>query len=397
MPRPAPPRAQAIGRRSWQRQPLDGRALRWLYNTAVSKNPQQLKFPFARWTAAMVQTLIAERFEVNLSHSSVCRLLDQPQLSAQRPLWRAYQQDPEAVKGWVEKDYSALRRRAKREGAQQRNGDIGSPRSLGLTNASRSSSKIRLFLHQRYASAAGAADATRLQFVPGRQFLQSAANRTGCNARRCRHCRDAAIANGAHLTRGEQATLAFAQMRRKSDKALANRSGIYPPTGVPNTSSPGNPAPQVNLRLSIQLSPDAPIAKVVPAVVHLQFGDKTPGALGAGADFPMYRISPCCPSSATAAAWRTLATSSPTKTSLCFPMARPPALGLGPRRRAPSRSLAQCRASHPTNRTDMRTYCAANWTRCALRDSSRGELSVDVAHRRVWLWMVRRPRRGGGS
>ena len=46
----------------------------------------------------MVQTLIADRFAVLLSHSSVCRLLIQLGLTAQRPLWRAYQQDPEAVK-----------------------------------------------------------------------------------------------------------------------------------------------------------------------------------------------------------------------------------------------------------------------------------------------------------
>jgi len=97
---------------------LDGRALRWIYNTVANKNLQQLKFPFALWTAAMVQTLIAERYNVQLSHSSVCRLLDQLGLSAQRPLWRAYQQNPEAVKRWLEKDYPAIRRRARREGAQ---------------------------------------------------------------------------------------------------------------------------------------------------------------------------------------------------------------------------------------------------------------------------------------
>jgi transposase len=97
---------------------LDGKALRWIYNAVANKNPLQFKFPFALWTAAMVQTLIGERFEVQLSHSSVCRLLDQLGLSAQRPLWRAYQQNPEAVKRWLEKDYPAIRRRAKREKAQ---------------------------------------------------------------------------------------------------------------------------------------------------------------------------------------------------------------------------------------------------------------------------------------
>jgi transposase len=97
---------------------LDGVALRWIYKAVSDKNPLQFKFPFALWTAAMVQTLIAERFEVHLSHSSVCRLLIQLGLTAQRPLWRAYQHDPKAVERWLKKDYPAIRRRAKRENAQ---------------------------------------------------------------------------------------------------------------------------------------------------------------------------------------------------------------------------------------------------------------------------------------
>ena len=97
---------------------LDGSALRWIYNTVANKNPQQLNFPFALWTAAMVQTLIANRLDIHLSHSSVCRLLNQLGLTAQRPLWRAYQQDPERVKRWLETDYPAIRRHAQRAGAQ---------------------------------------------------------------------------------------------------------------------------------------------------------------------------------------------------------------------------------------------------------------------------------------
>lgn len=97
---------------------LDDRALRWLYRTVVEKTPQQFRFAFALWTAAMVQALILERFGVRLSRSSVTRLLTQLGLSAQRPLWRAYQQDPEAVQQWLAKEYPAIQRRAKREGAQ---------------------------------------------------------------------------------------------------------------------------------------------------------------------------------------------------------------------------------------------------------------------------------------
>jgi transposase len=97
---------------------LDGQAMKWIYETIAAKSPLQLKFPFALWTAAMVQQLIKSRFSVKLSHSSVCRLLNQLGLSAQRPLWRAYQQDPETVERWKNEEYPRIRRRARRLGAQ---------------------------------------------------------------------------------------------------------------------------------------------------------------------------------------------------------------------------------------------------------------------------------------
>jgi len=66
----------------------------------------------------MVQELIKKHLGVKLSRSSVYRLLGQLGLSAQRPLWRAYQQDPEAVRKWVEEEYPEIRREAKRVGAE---------------------------------------------------------------------------------------------------------------------------------------------------------------------------------------------------------------------------------------------------------------------------------------
>ncbi len=96
---------------------LDARALEWIYDTVVGQSPLQWKFPFALWTAAMVRELIAKQFRVRLSPGSVGRLLGQMGLSAQRPLWRAYQQDPEAVRRWKEEEYPKLRRRAGRLGA----------------------------------------------------------------------------------------------------------------------------------------------------------------------------------------------------------------------------------------------------------------------------------------
>lgn len=97
---------------------LNAAAMRWIYETVATKSPLQLKFPFALWTAAMVQKLIHSQLSIKLSHSSVCRLLNQLGLSAQRPLWRAYQQDPQAVERWQREQYPRIRQRARRRGAQ---------------------------------------------------------------------------------------------------------------------------------------------------------------------------------------------------------------------------------------------------------------------------------------
>lgn len=108
---------------------LDAKALRWLYQTVTGKSPQQLKFPFALWTAPMVATLIRRRFGVSLSRSSVSRLLTQLGLSAQRPLWRAYQQDPAQVERWLQAEYPKIVALAQRQHAQIFFGDEAGVRS----------------------------------------------------------------------------------------------------------------------------------------------------------------------------------------------------------------------------------------------------------------------------
>lgn len=108
---------------------LDGKALKWIYNTVTMKNPLQLKFPFALWTSRMIRELIYKRYRIKLSRSSVCRLLGQLGLSAQRPLWRAYQQNPEVVQKWIDEEYPKIRRQARRVGAEIYFGDEAGVRS----------------------------------------------------------------------------------------------------------------------------------------------------------------------------------------------------------------------------------------------------------------------------
>ena len=65
----------------------------------------------------MVRELIRREFGVRLSEVSVGRLLRKLGLSPQRPLYRAYQQNPEAVRRWKTEVYPQLRTEAAQAGA----------------------------------------------------------------------------------------------------------------------------------------------------------------------------------------------------------------------------------------------------------------------------------------
>src|SRR5919201_75933 len=65
----------------------------------------------------MVRELIRREFGVRLSEPSVGRLLRKLGLSPQRPLYRAYQQNPEAVARWKAEAYPQIRAEAAQLGA----------------------------------------------------------------------------------------------------------------------------------------------------------------------------------------------------------------------------------------------------------------------------------------
>jgi transposase len=96
---------------------LSGAQLQRVYTLVVGGDPRQLRFAFALWTRAMVRELIGRELGVRLSEVSVGRLLRKLGLSPQRPLYRAYQQNPAAVARWKAEEDPTIRAQAAEVGA----------------------------------------------------------------------------------------------------------------------------------------------------------------------------------------------------------------------------------------------------------------------------------------
>jgi transposase len=91
---------------------------RQVFRWVNGKNPQQYGFDFGLWTRQIVQALVLERFAVSLSLASVGAMLARLGLTAQKPLQRAYQRDPEAIEQWQRVSFPAIAAQARKEGAE---------------------------------------------------------------------------------------------------------------------------------------------------------------------------------------------------------------------------------------------------------------------------------------
>ena len=116
-------------KRGGRKPKLDAKALRWIYQIVTLGNPNQLKMPFVLWSAKLLAAAIEKKFGIKLSKASVCRLLHQLGLSPQRPLWRAYQRDPQVVERWLKEDYPAIRAAARKAKGEVWFGDEAGVRS----------------------------------------------------------------------------------------------------------------------------------------------------------------------------------------------------------------------------------------------------------------------------
>ena len=91
--------------------------------TIIDKRPEQLKMDFFLWSRAAVGQLIEQEYGIKLHIRSVGKYLARWGFTPQKPIKRAYEQNPEAVQAWLEGEYPGIEQRARQEGAEIHWGD----------------------------------------------------------------------------------------------------------------------------------------------------------------------------------------------------------------------------------------------------------------------------------
>jgi transposase len=87
------------------------------------KRPEQLKMDFALWTRAAVMLLIERECGVKMIVRTVGKLLERWGFTPQKPIRRAYEQNPVAIQKWLDETYPTIAKRAATEGAEVHWGD----------------------------------------------------------------------------------------------------------------------------------------------------------------------------------------------------------------------------------------------------------------------------------
>ena len=100
-----------------------------LKNMIKDKCPDQLKLPFALWTRRAVQQVIQQLWAIEMPIRTVGEYLKRWGFTPQKPLKKAYEQNPKAVQKWLKEQYPTISQKAKKENAEIHWGD-----ETGLAN-----------------------------------------------------------------------------------------------------------------------------------------------------------------------------------------------------------------------------------------------------------------------
>lgn len=111
------------GRRAGEDRSLSAEQETLIQRLICEKRPEQLKMEFALWSRAAVMQLIERECGITLSVRGVGNYLKRWGFTPQKPIRKAYEQRPEAVRAWLDEQYPGIEKRARAEGGEIHWGD----------------------------------------------------------------------------------------------------------------------------------------------------------------------------------------------------------------------------------------------------------------------------------
>lgn len=106
------------GRKEGEKRTLTEDQEKQLQKWLIDKHPEQLKLPFALWTRDAVRTLIKNQFKIDMPIRTVGEYLKRWGFTPKKPVKQAYEQQPEAVREWLDEEYPEIKKQAKKENAE---------------------------------------------------------------------------------------------------------------------------------------------------------------------------------------------------------------------------------------------------------------------------------------
>lgn len=89
-----------------------------LIEIMLKKTPDEIGMEYTLWNSKVILKLIQTKYSVTYSERGIRQLMTSLGFSSQKPIKRAYQQDPDKIKKWLEEIYPAIKVRAMQEGAR---------------------------------------------------------------------------------------------------------------------------------------------------------------------------------------------------------------------------------------------------------------------------------------
>jgi transposase len=96
---------------------VSAEVMQWLYDAVTMGDPRQYQFTFCLWTLGIIRTMLKREWGIELSKSSVSRMMGYLGLSAQHALYRSYKQDKKKVNSYLKRRFPQIRRLARGRGA----------------------------------------------------------------------------------------------------------------------------------------------------------------------------------------------------------------------------------------------------------------------------------------